>query len=165
MTQRTMDDTGLGDLGFAFARIVIGSYFIAKSCGLVFDPYGLDQLFNAGLIPATILWTSLAFEFCAAFCIMVGYHTRVAALVLGIHVFWTSFVFNYDPSDQIAISLFWKDLALIGGLIMITASGGKRFALQAPFGKRRGQQASLAPAKAATSAAREGHSTPKPAES
>ncbi|MGG7644527.1 DoxX family protein [Rhodovulum sp. YNF3179] len=103
----------------ALGRIVIGSYFVAKSCGLIVDPNGVAEAFSAGMVPGFFVIASVIFEFTAAFMVMVGFQTRIAASVLALHVFWTAFIFTYVPGDAAAISHFWRDLAMVGGLLMV----------------------------------------------
>lgn len=105
----------------AFGRMVIGSYFIAKSSGLILDSGTAEIVFSSGTIPGYLILGSLVLEFIAAFFVLIGYQTAMSAGVLALYVFWTSFIFNYIPGDMDAISIFWKDLAMVGGLIMVIA--------------------------------------------
>lgn len=116
-------------LAHPMARAVIASYFLAKSVGLVFDPNSFDAVFAATPIPEYFRWPEMMFQFAAAGFILVGFQTRLAASLLGIHLFWSSFIFNYVPGDAVAISAFWKDIALIGGLLLLVGHGRGPFAL------------------------------------
>lgn len=118
------------------ARIIIASYFLAKAIGLIFDPNSFDIVFATTPIPEYFRWPDMMFQFVAATFILIGFQTRLAAALLAMHVFWTSFIFNYVPGDPVAISAFWKDLAMIGGLILLFSHGRGALALDGWFAKR-----------------------------
>lgn len=118
------------------ARVIIASYFLAKSIGLIFDPNSFDIVFASTPIPEYFRWPEMTFQFAAALFILVGFQTRLAAALLAMHVFWSSFIFNYVPGDPVAISAFWKDLALIGGLIMLFSHGRGALALDSWLARR-----------------------------
>ncbi|PWE34310.1 hypothetical protein DDZ14_00955 [Maritimibacter sp. 55A14] len=107
------------DIFATFTRVVIGSFFLAKSAGLVLAGNALHQVFAAGLIPGTFIWVSVGFEFLAAFCVLIGFQTVLAASVLAVHVFWSSYLFNYDPGNLPALHLFWKDFSMVMGLFIV----------------------------------------------
>lgn len=117
------------DLAHPTARILIASYFMAKSVGLVLDPNSMHLMFAANAVPEYVKWPHIGFEFVAAAAIMIGFHTRLAAALLSLHLFWTSFIINYVPGDAIALGAFWRDLALIGGLLMLFSHGRGRYAI------------------------------------
>jgi len=100
------------------SRILIASYFIAKSCGLVVDAEGNELVLMAPLPDSIYSAFDTGFVFVTAYALMIGYRTRTAALMLALYVFWTSFVVNYTIGETPMLSAFWRDLALIGGLLM-----------------------------------------------
>jgi putative oxidoreductase len=81
-------------------------------------------------LPATI-----GLHLIASTCLILGYQTREAALVLAIftvvatlkvHAYW-----RLPASEQLSRSrIFTANLAIIGGLLMLVAVGGGKFALQ-----------------------------------
>ncbi|MEJ6501203.1 MAG: DoxX family protein [Rhodobacterales bacterium] len=105
------------------ARIVIGSFFIGKAVGLVADPNGMGQYLILGVTPPYLLWSNIAFECVAAISIMIGLQTRLSAGLLALYLFWSSYILNYTPGNIDAISAFWRDLALNGGLLLLISHG------------------------------------------
>ena len=81
-------------------------------------------------LPATI-----GLHLIASICLILGYQTREAALALAIftvvatlkvHAYW-----RLPTSEQSGRSrIFTANLAIIGGLLMLVAVGGGKFALQ-----------------------------------
>jgi putative oxidoreductase len=110
-------------------RVLIASFYLAAALGLIVDPNSLAAVFKNSILPDYFRWPDLWIQLAAALAILVGYQTRTAALLLAIHIFWSSFIVNYVNGDFDTISAFWKDLAMIGGLIMVYSHGGGMFAL------------------------------------
>ncbi len=54
---------------------------------------------------------------------MIGFQTLTAAALLALYLFWSSFILNYSHGDPYAIGAFWRDLAMIGGLLMLFSHG------------------------------------------
>jgi putative oxidoreductase len=100
-------------------RVLIASFYLAAALGLIVDPNSLAAVFKNSILPDYFRWPDLWIQLAAALAILVGYQTRTAALLLAIHIFWSSFIVNYVNGDFDTISAFWKDLAMIGGLIMV----------------------------------------------
>lgn len=123
-------------LGHAAARVLIASYFVARAIGLIIDPGSMGQFLAVSDVPDYLLWPNAGFELIAALAIMLGFQTRMAAALLALYVFWSSFILNYVPGDPISIGAFWRDLAMIGGLLMLCSHGRGRFALDNLFERK-----------------------------
>lgn len=117
------------EVAHAVARVILASYFAAKALGLIIDPAGMQQFLIATEVPEYLRWPNAAFEFMAALAIMAGFQTRMASALLALYVFWSSFILNYVPGDPVALGMFWRDLALIGGLLLLFSHGRGRYAL------------------------------------
>ncbi len=129
MTQISNRQRKMHEVAHAAARVIIASYFAAKALGLIIDPAGMQQFLIATDVPEYLRWPNAAFEFMAALAIMFGFQTRMASALLALYVFWSSFILNYVPGDPVALGMFWRDLALIGGLLLLFSHGRGRYAL------------------------------------
>ena len=118
------------------ARIAIASFFIGKAAGFVVDPNGMGFFLMQQMVPAYLVWPNVAFEFIAAFSIMVGLQTRLASALLAIYLFWSSFLLNYATGDATSYNMFWQDIALIGGLLLLFANGRGDYALDNYFDRK-----------------------------
>ncbi|MBZ0130051.1 MAG: DoxX family protein [Rhodobacteraceae bacterium] len=110
-------------IAHAIARVLIASYFMSRAAGLIIDPASMNQFLAVSDVPDYLRWPNAGFEFLAAFAIMIGFQTRTAAALLALYVFWSSFILNYAPGDAYAIGAFWRDLAMIGGLLLLFSHG------------------------------------------
>ncbi|QMU57585.1 MAG: hypothetical protein GKR98_04830 [Boseongicola sp.] len=109
--------------GHSLVRLLIVSYFMALSVGFI---AGTDvSVLAAPIFPAPfdhILTSAIVFSL--ALMILIGRQRRLAALVLAVMLFWASYVIMLSNSLAHDLDAFWRDLALIGALIL-TYSGNE----------------------------------------
>jgi len=98
----------------ALPRILIGSYFMASAAGLITDAAGKAP----GLPNDPLHMLGAAFVFIVALLVVLGVKTRAAALLLALYTITTGFALIYTVGMTPSLSVFWRDLALIGGLLM-----------------------------------------------
>lgn len=106
--------------GQAVVRVLISLYFIALGAGLISgtEPAILLYAFLPAL-PAKLLAGALFVTL--ASCILIGFKRRHSALLLAIVMFWSSYVVMLALPPAQDLGGFWRDLALIGGLILTYA--------------------------------------------
>lgn len=123
MVGKTKSKTDATDLvePSTITRLLVVSFFIALSLGLI---SGVDiKLLATPFLPETIAeYTMRGLMLVLSILVLVGVFRRPAALILALMVFWPSYMTLFSGGD---VSAFWRDLALIGGLIMSAAEGRK----------------------------------------
>ncbi len=129
MDSISMKPDKMHEFAHAVARILIASYFLARASGMIIDPNGMGQFLAEAAVPDYLRWPNAGFELLAALAILIGFQTRMAAALLALYLFWSSFILNYNPGDAVAIGAFWRDLALIGALLMLFSHGRGRYAI------------------------------------
>lgn len=110
--------------GHTAVRLLISSYFIALGTGAI---GGTDlSVLLVPFLPATAakIITGAAVALLACL-VLVGIHRRAAALLLAIALFWSSYLSLLSSSGHADIGGFWRDLALIGALILTYADAGR----------------------------------------
>lgn len=114
--ERWLDHTGLN-----LIRIVIGSYFMAISLGLI---TGVDQsaLFRPWLDAQTAQLAGTGVLFSLSMIFMSGVFLRMAALTLALFVLCSSAVGSFLSFEPQPISSFWRDLALVCAVLMSYSS-------------------------------------------
>jgi len=106
--------------GQSVVRLLIVSYFMALAIGLIpgtditvlADPF--MPWLSARILTGTIVFT-------LACLILVGIQRRAAALLLAIVLFWASYIVMLSAEGANILGGFWRDLALIGALILTYA--------------------------------------------
>lgn len=129
MDESTDNRIQMFELSHATARVLIASYFLAKAFGVILVPNGMEAFLSLSYVPEYLFWPNTAFLTVASLAILTGFQTRVAAALLALYMFWSSFILNYVPNNPIALGAFWGDLTIVGGLLMLFSYGRGRFAL------------------------------------
>ncbi len=95
-------------------RVLIVSYFIALALGLI---RGTDfsNLLTMFLPEMAAIYIARFIVLLLSGMILFGVGRRVGALLLSLALFWASYIALYAGND---IGAFWRDLALIGGLLL-----------------------------------------------
>lgn len=120
---------------FSNPLALIGRILIA----MLFLPAGIQKISgfagsvgyaaSAGMpMPQVAVALGLVIEIVAGLAILLGWHTRWAALILGFFTLVASFFFHNFwsvPADAVMMQqlLFWKNIALVGGLLGFAAHG------------------------------------------
>ena len=110
-------------------RIFLSILFLIEGVGKIFtqeqvitymDDYGVPDIL---FIPAVIV------EILFPLLLIVGYKTRLAALVMTLFTLTVAIIFHTDFSDGMQLIFFLKDLAIAGGFMIIIAYGSNKFSL------------------------------------
>jgi len=119
-SERWIDHTGLN-----LIRIVIGSYFMATALGLI---AGVDQsVMFLPVLPesgARLVGTALLFILSVGF--MAGVFLRLISLMLALFILCSSVVDHYMHIETLAVSAFWRDLALSCAVLLSYSSFKRR---------------------------------------
>lgn len=114
MSRRNAEVQNLSQNGQNLVRIVIASYFLAVSLGFIPGTSALP-LTEPFLPEPYADAASKAIIFATAYLVLIGLWLRFAALLLATVLFWSSYIDNAGAGN---LEGFWRDLALIGALIL-----------------------------------------------
>ena len=111
-------------------RIAIAALFLPAGLNKLMGIEGTTGYFDSLGLPAAALlvWVVIAIEVLGGIALILGYQTRLVAIGLAIftvvasiagHAFWAA------PADAafIAQLLFYKNIAVTGGLLILASSG------------------------------------------
>ncbi len=107
----------LGQSGQNLIRVLIASYFVGVSIGLV-SGTSATPLFSMVMPGEQADLLGRAVIFALAYLVMTGLWLRPAALLLGLVTFWSSYIVNFSAEGPISVGNFWRDLTLIGALML-----------------------------------------------
>ncbi len=124
-----MDDrAALGSTGQNLIRILIASYFLAVSAGVI-DGTRIDILLDALMPPIWAEFIGRCVIFTLSFLVLCGLALRISALLTAILVFWASLLVTLNSDNPARVEVFWRDLALIAALMLTYLPGQGRTAL------------------------------------
>ena len=80
-------------------------------------------------VPGMLFIPTVVVEILFPLFLIIGYKTRLAALVMALFTFTVAIIFHTDFSDGMQLIFFLKDLAIAGGFMIIIAYGSNKFSL------------------------------------
>jgi len=111
-------------------RIAIAALFLPAGLNKLMGVEGTTGYFTSLGLPAVaiLVWVVIAIEVLGGVALILGYRTRLVAIALAVftllasiagHAFWAA------PVDAAFITqlLFFKNIAVIGGLLVLASSG------------------------------------------
>lgn len=110
-------------------RVLLGLLFLTGALQKGLDPAPAADLLTGRGLPGMLVWPALAFNALGAACLFLGLWTRVIAVSLALYCMVTS-LFHLIPDDPWQMSIFVKNWAIAGGLLVLAAHGPGRFALR-----------------------------------
>jgi putative oxidoreductase len=125
------------NLVYALGRVALVALFFWSAAGKLMAPAGLNAALAAKGVPMPMLVTyaGAVFEIVCAILILIGWKTRYAALGLILftvaatyvaHDFWAM-----TGAARIANQAhFFKNLSIIGGLMLLMAAGAGRYSVE-----------------------------------
>ncbi len=113
------------------ARIFLAAIFVISGFGKISGFEATQGYMQAMGVPGGLLPLVIALEIGAGLALIAGFQTRVAAFLLAGFSLLAALVFHFDLGDQMQAILFWKNVALAGGLLMLTLHGAGRWSLDA----------------------------------
>ena len=103
-------------------RIFISSLFIIEAIRKFFSPdEGMMYMSDYG-VPEILFYPSLIFEFVVPLILIAGFKTRFFASLLFLFVLSVTVIFHTDFSNNMQMISFLKNLAIMGGLLIIISN-------------------------------------------
>ena len=103
-------------------RIFISSLFIIEAIRKFFSPdEGMIYMSDYG-VPEILFYPSLIFEFVVPLILIAGFKTRFFASLLFLFVLSVTVIFHTDFSNNMQMISFLKNLAIMGGLLIIISN-------------------------------------------
>jgi putative oxidoreductase len=121
--------TALNTFAPLAARILIGLLFLVAAVGKLSDPAGFAGYLASGGLPAVLAWPAILFEFVVGLGLIAGFQTRILALLAAGFCVVTAVLYHFQPADQMQMTMFLKNLAIAGGLVLLAAHGAGRYAV------------------------------------
>ncbi len=115
------------------ARILISSLFLWAGAAKVLRWKISAEYMQSKKLPASLLPAAVVLQIVGGLSVLLGFETRVGALLLIVfvipaaykmHDFWNL----QDPDKTTQKTMFMKDVAVLGGLLLLLVTGAGRFA-------------------------------------
>lgn len=123
-------------LAILVGRVLLSLMFIVAGYGKLTAIAGTAGWFGSLGLPAPTVVAVLVglLELVGGLAILVGYQTRIAALVLAAFTIGATLIAHTDLADQVQQLFFLKNLAITGGFLALAASGAGALSVDARRG-------------------------------
>ncbi len=107
----------------AIARTALVIIYFMGGFSLITGGLPIDYAAGKG-IPAIGVYAGYAIKLFGGLAVIIGFQTRIAALLLVLFTVMTAFIFHGDFGN-----VFWKEISMIGGLLLVAAYGPGEFSV------------------------------------
>jgi len=107
-----------------FGRIFISALFLIEAVRKFFNPDMSMMYMSDHGVPEFLFYPSIAFEIIIPLLLIAGYKTRITASLLAVFVLTVTLIFHshHIIDDSMQLTIFLKNLAIIGGLLLIISN-------------------------------------------
>ncbi len=118
-------------------RLMIALLFLVSGANKLVDISGTDAMIRSAGLPGGLALITGLFEIAAGLALVLGFATRITAVVLAGFCLVSAFFFHNDIMDPIQSAMLLKNIAIAGGLLAITALDNVRWSYDAMRARRR----------------------------
>lgn len=110
-------------------RIFLGALFLIAGFGKLSDVAGFTGFMASAGVPAFLAWPAVIFELALGASMILGFQTRIMALLGAGFCLLAGLLYHFNPADQMQMTMFLKNVAIAGGFLMVFAHGAGPVAL------------------------------------
>ena len=116
-------------------RSLLAVLFLLSGLGKV-GAYGATAAYMSSVgVPGVLLPVVIAIEVLGALAVTLGWQTRITALLLAGYTLLTALVFHTNFADQIEMIMFFKNVSIAGGFLLLVVNGAGQLSLDRRFAK------------------------------
>ncbi|WID95898.1 DoxX family protein [Bosea vestrisii] len=124
-----MNNPALADAAKLIGRILLALMFVLAGWSKISGYAGTQAYMGSAGVPAILLPLVIVVELIGGLMIVVGYKTRLAALVLFAFTIAASVLFHMNWAAPMQQQIFLKNLAVAGGFLVLFAAGAGRYSV------------------------------------
>jgi putative oxidoreductase len=110
-------------------RLLLASVFLLAGLSKL-SAYGATAAYMASAgVPGGLLPAVIALEVLGSLAVILGWKTRVAAVLLAGFSILTAFLFHNNFADQTQMIMFLKNISIAGGFLLLVANGAGQLSL------------------------------------
>ena len=110
-------------------RIFISLIFLIAGVGKIFNYEGTIGYMESFGVPGYLLIPAIIIEILFPLLVIIGYKTKLAAIILALFTISLAIIFHTDFSNQMQLMSFLKNFAIAGGFLIIFARGAGKYSI------------------------------------
>lgn len=115
----------------ALGRLLLGVMFVLGFVEKIGNMEGFTQYMVAGGLPAFMAWPAVLFELLAGSAVILGFQTRIAALLLAGFCVVTAVLYHISAGDPTNMIMAMKNFAIAGGMLVLAVHGAGPISIDA----------------------------------
>lgn len=124
---RFLTQPAVANVLFLLARILIASIFVMAGVNKLGAGYEGTAQYMAGMgVSSLLLPLTIALELGGGVALILGWQTRVLALLLAGFSVVTGIIFHGGSAEQIQHIMLMKNISMAGGLLVLALTGAGR---------------------------------------
>ncbi len=117
------------DISMLLGRVFLSLIFIVSGFNKITDYAGTQGYMESMGVPALMLPLVIILELLGGIAILIGFKTRIVALLfIGFNVI-SALLFHSDFGDQKQMTMFMKNIAIAGGFLLLFAQGAGAYSV------------------------------------
>ena len=112
-----------------FGRIFLSAVFLIAGVNKIFNYEGTTTYMESFGVPDFLYIPAIILEILFPLLIVIGYQTKISALIMAIFSVSLAIIFHTDFSNQMQVMSFLKNFAIAGGFIIIFVNGPSRWSI------------------------------------
>ena len=110
-------------------RIFLSTIFLIEGMNKIFNYESTIEYMENFNVPAYLAIPAIIVEILFPLLLIVGYQTKISALVLAIFTLATALIFHTDFTSQMQLTSFLKNFAITGGFLIIFVNGAGKYSI------------------------------------
>ena len=110
-------------------RIFLSTIFLIEGMNKIFNYESTVEYMENFNVPEYLAIPAIIVEILFPLLLIVGYQTKISALVLAIFTLATALIFHTDFTNQMQLTSFLKNFAIAGGFLIIFVNGAGKYSL------------------------------------
>ena len=110
-------------------RIFLSLIFLLAGIGKIFNYEGTIDYMESFSVPGYLLIPAIIVEIIFPLLVIIGYKTKLSAIILSLFSMLLAIIFHADFSDQMQLMSFFKNFAIAGGFLIIFIRGAGKYSI------------------------------------
>ena len=112
-----------------FGRIFLSTIFLFEGINKIFNYEGTIEYMESFNVPEFLAIPTIILEILFPLLLIIGYQTKLSALVLAIFTLATALIFHTDFTNQMQLISLLKNFAIAGGFLILFINGAGKYSL------------------------------------
>ena len=110
-------------------RIFLSTIFLIEGINKIFNYESTIEYMENFNVPEYLAIPAIIVEILFPLLLIVGYQTKISALVLAMFTLATALIFHTDFTNQMQLTSFLKNFAIAGGFLIIFVRGAGKYSI------------------------------------